>query len=102
MKLDAKTARQQVLNGQGLANKVHIAQLKIAIDEAVSTAINKGMFQAEVAVHQDVDPDLINALERVLEKLGFKVRVENVVGKYSTEERGALYISPKTTITIGW
>jgi predicted regulator of Ras-like GTPase activity (Roadblock/LC7/MglB family) len=55
------------------------------------------MCQASVNVPSDVDPELLARLAKVLKNLGYSVKVEFVAG-----EIGAIYVAPKSVVTISW
>jgi ferredoxin-fold anticodon binding domain-containing protein len=94
---NAKQARQQTQNRMLPIYRAQIMSIKDALDRAIIRAVNKGMCQASVNVPSDVDPELLARLAKVLKNLGYSVKVEFVAG-----EIGAIYVAPKSVVTISW
>lgn len=93
---EAKLASKQAITP---VYRAQIADLKSVLDEGIRQATRKGMVQVTVPVHADVDPVLVNGLQRALVKMGYKVSVDVNYGALGND---GVFMLSRTTMTVGW
>jgi hypothetical protein len=94
----AKQAKQQVIDRLGAQQRVELHHLQSMTQDALKDAINRGLMQVTVTLSPDIDPTLVNAFRRVMEKLGYKAVLEHSVGSFEDN----LFVAPKSTLTLRW
>lgn len=96
--ITAKEARTTLLSRVGQQQRMELFHLKTQADESIKSAVNKGLVQTTITLSQDIDPTLVNAFKRVLEKMGYRVSLKHVEGSFESN----LYVAPASTMTINW
>jgi len=99
--LNAREASEASRNAIKAHQSKQISDIKNELDAEIRHAIRQGRQQVTVHIPHEVDPLLVDALVRVLRKMGYTAKVEVREGVLGVGSYSA-YIAPSTALTVGW
>lgn len=106
--INAQQAKSKVYDISAQRQRAQLFAMKDSVAEAIKQASDKGMVQTAVTLPVDLDPTLVNAFKRVLEKLGYKASLETITGyhrspgNFDGEHLEGIFVAPKVVLTVRW